>query len=135
VLFLDEKDPQTSGEYFVCYIVQEAGKEPFKECTCPVTFNPDGTGHSFTPDETGLDISGTVAIKGNTALVNADWKGKTDIECYAQWINVKGDIYKDEKFNIPDGGCTIPVPAENCLYLLRVYTDGKSRSFKFFINH
>lgn len=133
VLFLDEKDPQTSGDYFVCYIVQEAGKEPFRECTCPVTFNPDGTGHSFTPDETGLDISGTVAIKGNTAFVNADWKGKTDIECYAQWISVTGST--SQKYNIPDGGRTIPTPTENGFYILRVVTDGAGRSFKIYINH
>ena len=133
VLFLDEKDPQTSGEYFVCYLVQEAGKEPFKECTCPVTFNPDGTGHSFTPDETGLDISGTVAIKGNTAFVNADWKGKTDIECYAQWISVTGST--SQKYNIPDGGRAIPTPTENGFYILRVVTDGAARSFKIYINH
>ena len=132
VLFLDEKDPQTSGEYFVCYIVQEAGKEPFRECTCPVTFNPDGTGHSFTPDETGLDI-GTVAIKGNTAFVNADWKGKTDIECYAQWISVTGST--SQKYNIPDGGRAIPTPTENGFYILRVVTDGAARSFKIYINH
>ena len=133
VLFLDEKDPQTSGEYFVCYIVQEAGKEPFRECTCPVTFNPDGTGHSFTPDETGLDISGTVVIKGNTAFVNADWKGKTDIECYAQWISVTGST--SQKYNIPDGGRAIPTPTENGFYILRVVTDGAARSFKIYINH
>ena len=133
VLFLDEKDPQTSGEYFVCYIVQEAGKEPFRECTCPVTFNPDGTGHSFSPDETGLDISGTVVIKGNTAFVNADWKGKTDIECYAQWISVTGST--SQKYNIPDGGRAIPTPTENGFYILRVVTDGAARSFKIYINH
>ena len=30
VLFLDENDPQTSGEYYVCYTIQETGKEPFR---------------------------------------------------------------------------------------------------------
>jgi hypothetical protein len=133
VLYLDENDPETSGDYFVCYTVKEAGKEEFRECTCPVTFNPDGTGHSFTPDETGLNISGTVAIKGNTAFVNADWQGKTDIECFAQWISVTGST--SQKYNIPDGGRAIPTPTENGFYILRVVTDGAGRSFKIYINH
>lgn len=133
VLYLDENDPQTSGEYYVCYTVQEAGKEPFRECTCPVTFNPSGKGHDFIPDATDLDISGTVAIKGNTAFVNADWQGKTDIECYAQWISVSGTT--SQKYDIPDGGRTIPTPSENGFYILRVVTDGSGRSFKIYINH
>ena len=66
--------------------------------------------------------------------MNANWGGKKDIECYAQWINASGNVYQDLKFSIPDGGCTIPTPNENGLYLLRVVTDGKSRSFKFIIN-
>ena len=133
VLYLDETDPQTSGEYYVCYTVKEEGKEEFRECTCPVTFDASGKGHSFTPDETGLTISGTVAIKGNTAFVNADWQGKTDIECYAQWISVSGAT--SEKYDIPDGGRAIPTPTENGFYILRVVTDGAGRSFKIYINH
>ena len=133
VLYLDETDPQTSGEYYVCYTVKEEGKEEFRECTCPVTFDASGKGHSFTPDETGLTISGTVAIKGKTAFVNADWQGKTDIECYAQWISVSGAT--SEKYDIPDGGRTIPTPTENGFYILRVVTDGAGRSFKIYINH
>ena len=133
VLYLDETDPQTSGEYYVCYTVKEEGKEEFRECTCPVTFDASGKGHSFTPDETGLTISGTVAIKGNTAFVNADWQGKSDIECYAQWISVSGTT--SEKYDIPDGGRAIPTPTENGFYILRVVTDGAGRSFKIYINH
>lgn len=133
VLYLDETDPQTSGEYYVCYTVKEEGKEEFRECTCPVTFDASGKGHSFTPDETGLTISGTVAIKGKTAFVNADWQGKTDIECYAQWISVSGTT--SEKYDIPDGGRAIPTPTENGFYILRVVTDGAGRSFKIYINH
>ena len=133
VLYLDETDPQTSGEYYVCYTVKEEGKKEFRECTCPVTFDASGKGHSFTPDETGLTISGTVAIKGKTAFVNADWQGKTDIECYAQWISVSGTT--SEKYDIPDGGRAIPTPTENGFYILRVVTDGAGRSFKIYINH
>lgn len=133
VLFLDENDPQTSGEYYVCYTVQEAGKEPLRECTCPIIFEPNGSSHSFTPDETGLTISSTVTIQGNSAFVNADWQGKTDIECYAQWINISGNT--SPKYDIPDGGRTIPTPTENGFYILRVVTDGAGRSFKIYINH
>ena len=82
-----------------------------------------------------LIITANYEYKENKIFVNANWGGKTDIECYAQWINTSGNVYQDLKFNLPDGGCTIPVPAEKGLYLLRVTTDGKSRSFKFIINH
>lgn len=133
VLYLDENDPETSGDYFVCYTVKEAGKEEFRECTCPVTFDPNGKGHSFDPDVDNLTVSGSVAIKGNTAFVNADWQGKTDIECYAQWISVSGAT--SERYNLPDGGRAIPTPTENGFYILRVVTDGAGRSFKIYINH
>lgn len=133
VLYLDENDPQTSGDYFVCYTVKEEGKEEFRECTCPVTFDPNGKGHSFDPDVDNLTVSGSVAIKGNTAFVNADWQGKTDIECYAQWISVSGAT--SERYNLPDGGRAIPTPTENGFYILRVVTDGAGRSFKIYINH
>jgi hypothetical protein len=133
VLVLDEKDPQTSGEYYVCYTVKEEGKEEFRECTCPVTFDPSAQGHSFEPDQTGLTISGSMVISGNSAFVNADWQGKTDIECYAQWIGISGTA--SPRYNIPDGGCSIPTPTASGFYILRVVTDGAGRSFKIYINH
>ena len=133
VLYLDENDPETSGDYFVCYTVKEEGKEEFRECTCPVTFDPNGKGHSFDSDETNLTVAGSVTIKGNTAFVNADWQGKTDIECFAQWISVSGAT--SEKYDLPDGGRAIPTPTENGFYILRVVTDGAGRSFKIYINH
>ena len=133
VLYLDENDPETSGDYFVCYTVKEEGKEEFRECTCPVTFDPNGKGHSFDSDETNLTVAGSVTIKGNTAFVNADWQGKTDIECYAQWISVSGAT--SERYDLPDGGRAIPTPTENGFYILRVVTDGAGRSFKIYINH
>ena len=80
-----------------------------------------------------MEISATVIIRGNTAFVNADWGDKTDIECYAQWISVSGAT--SPKYDIPNGGRTIPAPAENGLYILRVVTDGSGRSFKIYINH
>ena len=131
ILYLDETNPQNSGEYYVCYIVKEEGKEELKECTCPITFDANGKSHSFT-DQTTV---GAYSIEGNKIFVNADWKGKTDIECYAQWYDVSGRTESAWKFNVPDGGCTIPTPDAKGFYILRVVTDGAARSFKIFINH
>ena len=134
VLYLDETNPATEGEYKVCYTIHEAGKPDKDDCTCPTFFHaPEMTRNFGTPDQ--LVITATYAWKGEKVFVNADWNGETDIECYAQWINVSGDVVNGEKFNIPDGGCTIPVPSENGFYILRVVTDGTKRSFKFIINH
>lgn len=121
--------------FYVCYTINKGKADQRRSCACAKEFMADTTQHQFDPNPESLVISATYAYGEDKVFVNADWKGETDIECYAQWINVKGDIYKDEKFDIPDGGCTIPVPADNGLYLLRVRTDGKNRSFKFFINH
>ena len=52
-----------------------------------------------------------------------------------EWVKVDGKVYKGLKFDIPDGGCTIPAPEENGFYILRVVTDGSRRSFKMIINH
>ena len=121
--------------FYVCYTINKGLSDQRRSCACAKEFQPDSTEAQFDPDPESLVITATYEYKSDKVFVNADWNGETDIECYAQWINVKGDIYKDQKFNIPDGGCAIPVPTENGLYLLRVRTDGKSRSFKFFINH
>ena len=121
--------------FYVCYTVNKGLSDQRRSCACAKEFIADTTQHQFDVNPESLIITATYEYGKDKVFVNADWKGETDIECYAQWINVKGDIYKDQKFNIPDGGCTIPVPAENGLYLLRVRTDGKNRSFKFFINH
>ena len=134
VLYLDETNPQNSGEYFVCYTIKEEGKADKRRCTCPVKFQANSDTHSFENDFGGLTITATYSyIHGDKIFVNANYNGKTDIECYAQWINTSGKVYKDMQFNIPDGGCTIDTPAEPGLYLLRVCTDGKNRSFKFII--
>lgn len=134
VLYLDETNPQNSGEYYVCYTIKEEGKADKRRCTCPVKFEANSDTHSFESDFDGLTITATYSyLHGDKIFVNADYNGKTDIECYAQWINASGKVYQDMKFNIPDGGCTIDTPAEPGLYLLRVCTDGKNRSFKFII--
>ena len=80
-----------------------------------------------------IQITATYMVDGDVVFVNADWKGQTDIECYAQWINVQGRIYNNQNYNIPNGGCTIETPKENGLYLLRVVTGKGRRSFKFMI--
>ncbi len=134
VLYIED-DESNNGNYYVCFNVHEEGKADYKYCTCPVNFQSSDKQQSFTPKADELEITATYAIKGDKVFVNANWGGKTNIECYAQWITTSGKVYQNLKFDLPDGGCTIPVPSENGLYLLRVYTDGKSRSFKFYINH
>lgn len=134
VLVLEENE-SNNGEYLLCYTIHEEGKNDTTNCTCPVLFHADTTKLQFDMNPENLIISATYEYGGDKVFVNADWKGETDIECYAQWITAGGKVYQGLKFDIPDGGCTIPVPADNGLYLLRVRTDGKNRSFKFFINH
>ena len=134
VLYLDEKDPKNSGEYHVCFTIKEEGKEDRRYCTCPITFKTITMEHSFETSPDSLFIIANYDYMGDNIFVNANWGGKKDIECYAQWITASGNIYGDLKFIIPDGGCTIPTPKENGLYLLRVVTDKKTRSFKFVIN-
>ena len=131
VLYLDETNPNNSGEYYVCFNVHEAGKPDYTYCTCPLQFKAQGQTHQFSSD--AVTITATYVITGNNVFVNADWNGQTDIECYAQWITTSGNVYQDLKFDIPDGGCTIPAPKENGLYLLRVVTGKETRSFKFLI--
>ena len=136
VLYLDETNPQNSGEYFVCYTIKEEGKPDKRRCTCPVKFQANSDTHRFESDLNGLTITASYsAISGGNVFVNADYNGEKDIECYAQWIDVSGQIYQGMKFEIPDGGCTIPAPkvSSPTLYLLRVVTGKGSRSFKFVI--
>jgi hypothetical protein len=121
--------------FYVCYTINKGKADQRRSCACAKEFMPDSSEQQFDMNPDAVTVTAYYVYGRDNIFVNADWNGKTDIECYAQWITVSGDIYQDLKFNIPDGGCTIPVPAENGLYLLRVRTDGKNRSFKFFINH
>ena len=121
--------------FYVCYTINKGKEDQRRSCACAKEFMPDSSEQQFDMNPDAVTVTAYYVYGRDNIFVNADWNGKTDIECYAQWITVSGDIYQDLKFNIPDGGCTIPVPAENGLYLLRVRTDGKNRSFKFFINH
>lgn len=119
--------------FYVCYTINKGMADERRTCACAKAFDPNNTDeHAFESDS--LSITATYSyIHGDKIFVNADYKGQTDIECYAQWITSSGNIYKDMKFTIPDGGCTIDTPDEAGLYLLRVSTDGKNRSFKFII--
>lgn len=120
--------------FYVCYTINKGMTDERRTCACAKAFDPNTAEHQFETNPDSLLITATYSyIHGDKIFVNADYKGQTDIECYAQWITSSGNIYKDMKFTIPDGGCTIDTPDEAGLYLLRVSTDGKNRSFKFII--
>ena len=132
ILYLDETNPNNSGEYYVCFDVAESGKKTYRKCTCPIKFDTNSKQHEFDADS--ITITASYALNASDKVfVNADYEGEKDIECYAQWITASGSVYNSEKFNLPDGGCTIDAPKDKGLYLLRVVTDKKSRSFKFII--
>ena len=121
--------------YYVCFTLNKDTKDEVRTCACAKAFNTSAEKQNFGNDSTSLTISATYSVlAGGKVFVNADNQGKADIECYAQWITVSGKVYNDLKFTIPDGGCTIPAPKENGLYLLRVVTGKGRRSFKFIIN-
>ncbi len=128
------KDKFADDAYYVCFTVNKGTAEEATTCACAKKFlNNSSVEYSFDANPDNLAISATYAVATDKIFVNADWAGETDIECYAQWINASGSIYKDLKFNIPDGGCTIDTPDEKGLYLLRVITGKNTRSFKFII--
>ena len=120
--------------YYVCFTINKGQADEVKTCACAKAFNVDATQHQFDNNPDNIQITATYMVDGDVVFVNADWKGRTDIECYAQWINVQGRIYNNQNYNIPNGGCTIETPKENGLYLLRVVTGKGRRSFKFMIN-
>lgn len=131
---VDQEDPNEA--YYVCFTINKGKTDEVTTCACAKAFDANAAAHNFGTDSTDLIITATyAAMAGNVVFVNADWNGQKDIECYAQWINASGKIYQDLKFDIPDGGCTIPTPSvsEPTLYLLRVVTGKGSRSFKFII--
>ncbi len=135
VLYLDEQNPDNVGEYKVCYTIHEEGKPDIEDCTCPVHFETASNVRTFDTDENSLVISATYTPRGHKVFVNAKWGEKTKFEdCYAEWLDVSGRVWQEKKFNLPDGGCTIDTPTESGFYILRVKTDGGSRSFKMFID-
>lgn len=124
----------TTDTYYVCFTINKGKEDEVKTCACAKAFSDNTDKHNFGPDSTGLTITANYAIQsGGKVFVNADWKGEKDIECYAQWIDASGHVYQNMRFDVPDGGCTIDVPAESGLYLLYVQTGKGSRSFKFII--
>ena len=124
----------SNDAFYVCYTINKGQADERRTCACAKAFEENIKEHAFETNPDSMMITATYSyIHGDKIFVNANYNGKTDIECYAQWINASGNIYKDMKFTIPDGGCTIDTPDEAGLYLLRVCTDGKNRSFKFII--
>ena len=120
--------------YYVCFTINKGKADEVKTCACAKAFNNNAESHSFDNNPDQLSITATYAYAGDVVFVNANWGGKENVTCYAQWINASGRVYNNESFDIPNGGCTIPTPNENGLYLLRVVTGKGSRSFKFIIN-
>ena len=120
--------------YYVCFTINKGKADEVKTCACAKAFNNNAESHSFDNNPDQVCITATYAYAGDVVFVNANWGGKENVTCYAQWINASGRVYNNESFDIPDGGCTIPTPNENGLYLLRVVTGKGSRSFKFIIN-
>jgi len=134
VLYLDETNPNNSGEYYLCFTIKEEGQADSRYCTCPIKFSASDKQHSFSDADPLISAVYLFnSTQGDKVFVNADYKGKTDIECYAQWFDISGRA--GERFDIPDGGRTIEVPEKGGFYLLQVVTDGHARTFKFIINH
>jgi len=128
------KEEYENDEFYLCYWVNKGQADEYYNCACARPFITDGTVYQFETNPDSLFITASYSYQhGDKVFVNANWGGKSDIECYAQWITTDGHVYQDQTFNIPDGGCTIDTPAEAGLYLLRVVTDKKTRSFKFII--
>jgi hypothetical protein len=120
--------------YYVCFTVNKGTSSEVTTCACAQAFNTNADKQDFGNDSANIVISASYSVlEGDRIFVNANYNGQANIDCYAQWITASGTIYQGLKFNIPDGGCTIPAPAENGLYLLRVVTGKETRSFKFLI--
>jgi len=136
-LYLKDVADQAANEtYYVCFTINKGTADEVKTCACAKAFVTNDKQHDFAADTVagGLTITATYSIAaGDKVFVNADWNGKTDLDCYAQWITTSGKVYQDEKFTVPDGGCTIDTPTDKGLYLLRVKTGKHNRSFKILI--
>lgn len=133
--FMDISDNQIpTDSFYVCFTINKGQADELMTCACPKAFKLNTDDYAFEAESPEIIATYSADANGKV-FVNADYKGATDIECYAQWITVSGQVYNGLRFDIPDGGCTIDAPKENGLYLLRVVTDKKSRSFKFIINN
>ena len=135
VLYLDDiaEGEIPDDSYYVCFTLNKGQNNALQTCACPKAFRT-GDKPSFDNDPDHINITATYIVTGNKIFVNADWNGQTDVDCHAQWFDVSGHAVDNGRFDIPDGGRTIDVPATAGLYLLRVTTGKGSRSFKFVIN-
>lgn len=129
--FYDLKNEYKDDTYYVCFTLNEGTVNETRTCACAKAFVENNDSVLFDDNQPGTFVA--YQISSDRIYVNAKYEG--DIDCYAEWINTSGNIYKSERFDLPNGGCTIPTPTENGLYLLRVTTDKKTRSFKFLIKH
>ena len=121
---------EANDAYYVCFTINKGTDKEVRTCACAKAFSKNVPAAEFGD----FTVTASYLIAGGNVFVNADYKGETDIECYAQWITASGKVYNDLKFTIPDGGCAIKAPADKGLYLLRVVTGKATRSFKFIIN-
>lgn len=114
---LDLKDhPElTGGEYFVC-LVNAKGDTL---CSCPVAFSLPPQEMKFSEE---MSVTAFATVTGTNVWVT------TADAATAQWINIKGDVL--QTFDIPEGGCLIEAPKEQGLYILRITTEKREKSFK-----
>ena len=129
----DLPESAKNDAFYICYWVNKGQADELYRCACAKGFDQNAEKHEFVNNDPV--ITAAYEITTDKIFVNADWNGKTDIECYAQWYDVSGRAVEGGRFDIPDGGRTISTPSANGLYLLRVVTAGFTRSFKFVINH
>ena len=120
---LNLKDVDATDSYYLCFYVNKGTSNEVQTCTCAKAFNPNP--QDYNEFEEGVQVIATTAQAGDRIFVNAQG------EATAQWINVNGEILGE--VSLPDGGCTINVPAEAGFYILRIITDKQERNFKFLI--
>ena len=119
---LDLKDhPEISGgEFFVCLVNAQGDSL----CSCPVQFQAPPTEMKFSDD---MKVTPFTATNGTNVWIT------TDKAATAEWIRIDG-TYEEKEIAIPEGGCLIEAPKEQGLYLLRIETEEKTKSFKIMVH-
>ncbi len=119
---LDLKDhPEISGgEFFVCLVNAQGDSL----CSCPVQFQAPPTEMKFSDD---MKVTPFTAANGTNVWIT------TDKAATAEWIRIDG-TYEEKEIAIPEGGCLIEAPKEQGLYLLRIETEEKTKSFKIMVH-
>lgn len=124
--------PDTEGEYYVCYIINKGTPDELSTCSCPKRFKNNTDGYTFGDVVGGTPVQ-TSAPKGGNVFVNADYKkaGLTSGTATAEWLRMDGTLLTTD--NLPDGGAIISAPGEAGLFILRVTTGKQVRNFKFIV--